>query len=247
MIPATTPERLREFGDVLVQKGCNGVLLSGGATTGGNVPLDKFFEAMGYLKNIGLQVIVHTGLIDEPTAYQLKKVGVDQVLIDVIGDMETIQNVYHLNKTPDDFEKSLRFMKNAGLNIAPHIVIGLNYGKISGEYNAIGMISKIEPDVIVLVVLSPIYDTPMHGTTLPSPEEIAKIAAITRIANPNTPLTLGCVRPTGEQKKATEKLMIRAGVNGITYPLDETMDYCEKLGLKIKFNETCCSLLNLEY
>jgi uncharacterized radical SAM superfamily protein len=245
MIPATTPEKLIELGDKLLQKGCTGVLLSGGATNAGDVPLEGFFDAMAHLKNLGLQVIVHTGLASEETVHELKRAGVDQVLIDVIGDQDTIKNVYHLNKTPEDFEKSLKFMKDAGLNIAPHIVIGLNYGKISGEYQAIKMISEINPDVIVLVVLSPLYETPMYGSTLPSPQEIAKIAAITRIANPTTPLTLGCVRPSGLPKLETEKLMIRAGVNNIAYAMDETIVFSESLGLKIEYNETCCSLLDL--
>jgi uncharacterized radical SAM superfamily protein len=245
MIPATTPEKLKELGDNLVQKGCTGVLLSGGATDSGNVPLDGFFDAMAYLKGKGLRVIVHTGLVTEDTATELKNAGVDQVLIDVIGDQDTISNVYHLNKTPNDFERSLKFMKEAGLNIAPHIVIGLNYGKIEGEYSAIEMISKIKPEVIVLVVLSPLYDTPMYGSDLPSAEEIARIAAITRIANPNTPITLGCVRPADSQKLETEKLMIRAGVNNIAYAMDETIEYGESLGLKIDFNDVCCSLLNI--
>jgi uncharacterized radical SAM superfamily protein len=245
MIPATTPQKLMELGDSLIQKDCTGVLLSGGATEAGDVPLAGYFDAMAYLKSKGLKVIVHTGLVREDTAFKLKEVDVDQVLIDVIGDQETIKNVYHLNKTPDDFEKSLGYMQKAGLHIAPHIVIGLNFGKISGEFNAIKMITKIKADVIVLVVLSPMYDTPMYGAALPSPEEIVRIAALTRIANPSTPLTLGCVRPGGIDKLKTEKMMVRAGVNGITYPMDETMDLIENLGLKMEFNQTCCSLLTI--
>jgi uncharacterized radical SAM superfamily protein len=245
MIPATTPERLKEVGDALMEKGCSGVLLSGGADESGSVPLADFFEVISYLKNKGLRVIVHTGLIKEETAVKLKEVAVDQVLIDIIGDQDTISNVYHLNKTPEDFKNSLRYMKNVGLNIAPHIVIGLNFGKVIGEYNAISMISEVEPDVIVIVILSPMHDTPMFGTTLPTPTEITRITAITRIMNPNTPLTLGCVRPAGVDKFETEKMVIQAGINGITYPMDETIEFCEGLGLKIEYRETCCSLLTI--
>jgi uncharacterized radical SAM superfamily protein len=245
MISAKTPEKLKELGESLIQKDCTGVLLSGGASVSGGVPFDGFFGAITYLKNIGLQVIVHTGLVNEKTANKLKEINVDQALIDIIGDDETIRNVYHLDKTTTDFEESLKLLKNAGLNIAPHIVIGLNFGKITGEYNAIRMISETEPDIIVLVILSPMYNTPMDGVTLPSPEEIARIAAITRITNPNIPITLGCVRPPGINKLETEKLLVRSGVNSITYAMDETIEYAESMGLKINYNESCCSLIYL--
>ncbi len=244
MISAKTPEKLKEIGETLMQKGCTGILLSGGATIAGEVPFEGFFEAISYLKSKGLQVIVHTGLVNEKIANKLKEVNVDQALIDIIGDNETIQNVYHLNKTPEDFKKSLLFLKNAGLNIAPHIVIGLNFGKITGEFNAIRMISEIGPDIIVLVILSPIYNTPMNGVPLPTPEEIARIAAITRIKNPNIPITLGCIRPAGINKFETEILMIMSGINSITYAMDETIEFAESMGLEINYNETCCSLLN---
>jgi uncharacterized radical SAM superfamily protein len=245
MISATNPDRLMELGDDLVKRDCDGVLLSGGAERSGGVQFSGFYNAIKYLKQKGLKVIVHTGLIDEETAVKLKESAVDQVLIDVIGDEDTINQVYHLDKSPEDFEKSLEYMKNTGLNIAPHIVIGLNYGKISGEYKAIEMISKVEPDVIVLVILSPMRQTPMFGVLLPSPEDIAKIAAVARIYNPNTPITLGCVRPSGSEKVRTERLLIRAGVNGITYPMDQTIEFSESLGLKSEFKQTCCSLLTI--
>ncbi|MEE9151123.1 MAG: radical SAM protein [Thermoplasmata archaeon] len=243
MIPAQNPEKLKELGDVLVEKGCEGVLISGGASINGMVPLDEYIDAIHHLKRKGLQVIVHTGLVNEVTAEKLKEAGADQVLIDIIGDEKTTREVYHLNKTPDDFQKSLKILKNAGLEIAPHIVIGLHFGEVVGEYNALRLISEVNPEVIVMVVLSPLYGTPMHGVKTPSPEEIARIAAIARIINPKTKITFGCARPSGPQKIDTEKLLIKAGVNSIAYPTDETIDYAHNLGLRTNFKEECCSLL----
>jgi uncharacterized radical SAM superfamily protein len=243
MVPAEDPEKLKALGDALLEKGCAGVLISGGASASGMVPLDGFFESIRYLKEKGLQVIVHTGLVDRETAIKLKKSKVDQVLLDIMGDAETIKRVYHMDKTPKDFEDSLKFLKEAELEIAPHIVIGINFGKIAGEYNALRMISEVDPDVIVLVALSPLYDTPMHGVEPPSSEDITKISAIARIVNPKTKLTFGCARPPGPDKIDLEKMLIRSGINSIAYPSDEAIDYAEGLGLKPQFKEECCSLL----
>jgi uncharacterized radical SAM superfamily protein len=242
MVPALTPEKLREVGDSLIEKDCQGVLISGGASSEGTVPLDKFMDSIAYLKERGLQVIVHTGLLNEKTAQNLKAAGVDQVLIDVMGDTETIKEVYHLDKTPADFEESLRIMKTAQLRMAPHIVIGLNHGKIRGEYNALRFISEVTPDVIVLVVLSPMHGTPMHGTATPAPEEVARIAAIARIVNENTPVSFGCARPSGSGRVDLERMLIRAGVNSIAYPSDEAVDYATDIGLRTIFVEKCCTL-----
>lgn len=243
MVPAEDPEKLKIVGDVLLEKGCTGVLISGGASASGMVPLEGFFDSILYLKEKGLQVIVHTGLVDKATAIKLKESKVDQVLLDVMGDEEAISNVYHMEKTPEDFEKSLKYIKEAGLEMAPHIVIGINFGKITGEYNALRMISEANPEVIVLVALSALYETPMYGIDPLSSEEILRISTITRIVNPTTKITFGCARPPGPDKINLEKMLIKSGINSIAYPSDEAIDYAESLGLSPEFKEECCSLL----
>ncbi len=243
MLPAKTPDEMVQLGRSLMGKGCQGVLISGGASADGSVPLDNYFAAISDLKDMGLEVIVHTGLVSEETVRELKAAQVDQVLIDVIGDTETIRDVYHLDKNPKHFEESLQNIKNAGLAMAPHIVIGLHFGRIVGEYNALRMISEAAPDVIVLVVLSPMHGTPMDDVTTPSAETVAQVAAIARIINPETHIAFGCARPGGKDKPALEKLLIDAGVNAMAYPTDGAMDYAESLGLKARFVERCCSLL----
>jgi uncharacterized radical SAM superfamily protein len=243
MVPAENPKKLKEVGDALLKKGCKGVLISGGASKNGMVPLDGFFDSIQYLKEKGLQVIVHTGLVDQNTARKLKEADVDQVLLDIMGDQETIKKVYHMDRSPEDFADSLRYLREADIEIAPHIVIGINFGRISGEYNALRMIAEVDPEVIVLVALSPMYETPMYGVVPPSSQDITRISSIARIVNPKTKLTFGCARPPGPDKIYLEKNLIRSGINSIAYPSDDAIDYAESLGLRPEFKEECCSLL----
>ncbi|TET30674.1 MAG: radical SAM protein [Candidatus Heimdallarchaeota archaeon] len=242
MIPAMNSEELIHLGDKLLLKGCKGVLISGGSNEKGSVPLLNHFEGIRYLKERGLKVIVHTGLVSVETAKMLKNAEVDQVLLDIIGSRETIRDVYHLDQEPEVFEKTLRILKDQGLSIAPHIVIGLHFGKILGEYEALRIISEIKPEVIVLVVLSPLEGTAMTNFETPAPEEIARICAIARIINKNTKITFGCAKPP-KIKGITEKLIIRAGVNTISFPMDETIDFAKSLSLEVVFKELCCSLI----
>ncbi len=242
MHPATTPAALRALADELVSKGCQGVLLSGGADAEGRVPLAGYFEAIAYLKERGLRVIVHSGLLDEATAHGLKAAGVDQVLLDVIGDEQTIRRVYHLDKTPRDYAAALALLKEVGLSIAPHIVVGLHFGQIRGELEALRQITAAEAEVIVLVVLNPLPRTPMQGFPPPPPEAVGKIVALARLLNPGTPLALGCARPAF-LKVAMERLAIAAGVNTLAYPSEEAIVHARSLGLAVEFAEMCCSLL----
>ncbi len=242
MYPAPSPSALCDLADTLVERGCQGVLISGGADADGRVPLAEYGEAMAALKARGLKVIVHSGLVDPDTAAMLKRAGVDQVLIDVIGDTDTIREVYHLHKSPADYARSLNDLKDAGLAVAPHVVIGLHYGEVRGELEALRLISAADVETIVLVVLTPLPGTPMCAYPPAPPDMVGKIAALARILNPETPLSLGCARPA-TRKFAMERLAIHAGVNAVAYPSQDCIEYAQLLGLTIEFSELCCSLL----
>lgn len=243
MIGAPTPIMMRRVIDNLLEKGCRGILISGGANSQGEVPLLPFIETMAYAKQMGLKVLVHSGLINMETAIGLKKAGVDQVLIDVIGDQDTISQVYHLNQQPEDYLQSMLFCRKAGLNIAPHVVIGLHYGQIRGEKRALEMIRQAEPETIVLVILTPACGTVMEVVQPPSIEDVSEIMASARVLNPATPITLGCARPPGQYKRQVEIKAVDCGVNGIAYPDEETIIYAQNKGLKVMFSEDCCSLI----
>lgn len=243
MHAATTGLGLRHLGDKLAARGCQGVLLSGGSDYQGQVPLRDHLDSIAYLKDLGLQVIVHTGLVDEATARDLKTTGVDQVLVDVIGDEETIRQVYHLDKKPQDYAATLVVLKEAGLVIAPHVVIGLHFGRIRGELAALDMITRADPEAIILVVLNPLPGTPMARLAAPSAETVGRLSAVARILNPRRKISLGCARPPGPAKAEMEHLAIAAGINTLAYPSESSLGYARSLSLDTIWTEKCCSLL----
>ena len=155
MIPAKDPETFFQVADRLRLNGAYGILVSGGADQNGEVPLKIFISAIRTIKEKDPQfkVIVHTGLIRREIAKELKEAGIDQILIDVIGDDETIREVYHLNKRVEDYEETLRMLKEVGHRLAPHIIIGHHFGEIRGEWRALEMVTRVGVDTIVLVIL----------------------------------------------------------------------------------------------
>jgi uncharacterized radical SAM superfamily protein len=245
MIPAEDPETFSQIADRLRLAGALGVLVSGGADQNGEVPLKKFIPSIKVLKEKDPQfkVIVHTGLIRREIAKELKEAGADQILIDVIGDDETIREVYHLNKRVQDYEETLWMLKEMGHRLAPHIIIGHHFGEIRGEWRALEMVTRVGVETIVLVVFKTLLPIGKNHFRVPLSEETSRISAIARILNPKIPIRMGCIRPAHPSKTEMEKGFIDSGANTIAYPLQGTIDYAKEIGLKTKFIEMCCSLI----
>jgi uncharacterized radical SAM superfamily protein len=245
MIPAEDPETFFQTANRLLLDGAHGILVSGGANQDGEVPLEEFIPSIREIKEKDpkFKVIVHTGLIRRETAKELKEAGVDQILIDVIGNDDTIREVYHLNKRVEDYEETLWMLKEVGHRLAPHIIIGHHFGEIRGEWRALEMVTRVGVETIVLVILKTLFPAGENHFKVPKPEETSRISAIARILNPDIPIRMGCIRPAHPSKAEMEKGFILSGANTIAYPLQGTIDYAKEIGLETKFIEMCCSLI----
>jgi uncharacterized radical SAM superfamily protein len=245
MIPAEDPETFLQVAERLRLDGSHGILLSGGADKQGEVPLSKFVPAIKVVKEKDPQfkIIAHSGLIRREIAEELKDAGVDQILLDIIGDDDTIREVYHLTKRVEDYEETLWMLKEMGHRLAPHIIIGHHFGEIRGEWRALEMVTRVGVETIVLVIFKTLLPVGENHFKIPKPEETSRISAIARILNPRIPIRMGCIRPAHPWKAEMEKGFIDSGVNTIAYPLQGTIDYAKEIGLKTKFIEMCCSLI----
>ncbi|MFW9954682.1 MAG: radical SAM protein, partial [Candidatus Thorarchaeota archaeon] len=153
---------------------------------------------------------------------------------------------YHLDSGPASMAKTLDLLRENGIPIAPHVLVGLDYGKLNGELEALDMIAQREPQAVVIIALSPQRGTPMHGLEPPSPEIIGRVITIARIGMESVPLLLGCARPIGTHKVLTDEYAVRSGVNGIAYISQRGVDLARTLGLRPVFRDVCCSLAPLE-
>jgi len=242
MYSATTPEKLFELCMQLKRQGALGCLVSGGCLPDGSVPLGKFIGVIEKIKReLGLTVIVHTGIINFNTAVGLRDAGVDAALIDVIGSDETIREIYKLNTSVEAYEDSLKALHETGIAFVPHVIVGLHYGKLRGELHALKMISKYAPSALVIIAFMPIRRTEMENVAPPKPIDITKVIAAARLMFPQTPLALGCMRPKGKHRIKTDILALRAGVNAIAFPTEEAVRFAEKLGYDVAFSSLCCS------
>ena len=247
MHPAPTPIQLWSLGLKLKGEGAKGVLVSGGCLPDGSVPLDEAAPVLGKFKReLGLTVFVHTGIINLETALALKDAGVDAALIDVLGSDETLQKIFNINATLGDYMDSLKALNEAKLNLVPHIIVGLNNGKLDGELHALEIIMQSNPSAIVIIAFMPIHGTEMAKSPSPEPLDIAKVIATARIMFPQTPLALGCMRPKGKIRTEIDLLALKAGVDAIAFPSQEAVQYAKTQGYTTTFSSHCCAQIYRE-
>jgi lipoyl synthase len=242
MIQVTEPNDLMQKALYLQKRGVHGILLSGGSDRQGRLPWAKYVDAIREITEAtGLYLSAHVGFPDLETCRQLKKSGLRQALLDVMGDEETATRVYHLNGL-QTVKDALESVSQSGLQLAPHIVAGLHYGRMKGEDHALRLLSRHNPAVLVVVVLTGLKGTPMAGMEPPSPLEVARLIARARLLMPRVPISLGCERPRNKQGTEHEKLALRAGITRMAVWSEEVLEEASRLGLRPRFQATCCSV-----
>jgi uncharacterized radical SAM superfamily protein len=248
MHAATSPEKFFELCQKLKGEGAKGCLVSGGCLPDGSVPLAGFLSTLGRVKReLGLTVFVHTGIIKPQTARALKDVAVDAALIDVIGSAQTVQRVYNLKVSVQDYADSLKALDEVKLNLVPHVIVGLNEGKLDGELKALEMIQQVHPSALVIIAFMPIPNTAMAKVPPPKPVDIAKVTAVARLMFPDTPLILGCMRPKGATRREIDVLALKAGADGIAFPSEEVIEYAKNKGYVTAFSSYCCAQMYLDF
>ena len=113
-------------------------------------------------------------------------------------------NISFFHTLNHDFDTTLERLTRHGLSIRPHIILGLHYGKFLGEYAALEMIKKYPVHALIVVILTPMQDTPMKDVDPPSTDEVEEFFQKARIAMPDSNILVGCARPGGEYKKIVD-------------------------------------------
>jgi hypothetical protein len=244
MQKADSSESLRKLAASLSKNGVYGLVLSGGTRLDGSVPVYEFAGALKKIKEeTGLVFNAHTGVLSEDQAKSFSSF-LDAALTDVVGDAETVKEVLGLDLGPEDYLRTLRLLRRFGVkNLSPHIIVGLNYGRIKGELAALEMLREFTPQNIVVVVLIPTKGTAMEGVSPPSVGDVSKIISIARLMYPSTNVSLSCVRPGGRYRLSLDAEAVKSGVNKIAVPSKAAYSAAEELGLEVEEikESRCCA------
>lgn len=244
MIPALTPEDLdRRVRDMIALRGLSGFLLSGGSDKRNEIRYERFFPVLERLKRDfpTLEIAVHSALIDRPRAKSMEAAGVDTVMMDVIGAQETIAQVYHLDRRVEDFEETLAALCETRMEVVPHVVIGLHFGRILGEARALDMVARHPVHSLVFVVIMPFYATPGTFET-PDTAEVGRLFLEGRARVPDRDVLLGCARPAGMHKRVTDAYAVMAGLDAVAYPAEGAVEVTRMIGRPFTQQMSCCSM-----
>jgi lipoyl synthase len=245
MIPATSPADLdRKVRDLALVKKLGGFLLSGGSNRRNEVRYERYYPVIERLKRDfpHLRIAAHTALIDHVRARRMESAGIDVAMMDVIGAEATIREVYHLDRPVADFEATLAALTDTSMEVVPHVVIGLHYGRLLGEDAALEIVARHEIDALVLVVVSPIYAAPERPFATVAVDDVARVFVSARRSIEHAPVQLGCVRPHGWHKLMTDAYAVMAGFDGIAYPADGIVTLARAIGRPIEQEHACCSI-----
>lgn len=212
-------------------------LISGGCDPAGRVPVTEHLERIRAIRH-GRRLNWHVGLIDEPNMQAIAPY-VDVISFDLVGDAETIREVYGLNKTPDDYAQTYVMLRRYA-RVVPHITVGLRGGALGHERPALDMLEKLGLDALVFIVLIPTPGTRYAAAKPPPVEQVALVLAEARQRFPTIPIHLGCMRPKGPYRRELDPLAVRAGVNVLVSPAATARETAQALGLRVIQTRECC-------
>lgn len=241
MVPATGPDELLSFARALAESGGSGLLLSGGSDPAGRVRLDRFVPAIREIKDsTPLKINAHVGLTPRGELEGLVASGVDTFSVDVYGDDETVHEVLGVRAGAQDYIGVVRDLIDLGAEVAPHICVGIRGGRTGHEHDAVRAVARLAPKTLVFISFIPTRGTAYESCPVPSGEDVVSVIRGARSALPGTRLLLGCMR--SKRDRSWEVDALRAGLDGMVLPSDETVRAASALGYAIRKKGTCCAL-----
>ncbi|MDY6905349.1 MAG: radical SAM protein [Thermodesulfobacteriota bacterium] len=242
-----TPEKLYETAKLASSNGARGILLSGGSYKDGTTMIKPEMDKIIYRikKEFNLYIGIHVGYISRQRVRELKDLGVDSLLVDIIGDQETLKRVYHIDRPLSVIDDVIRYTVEEEIDVIPHICIGLHYGEIKGEYSAIDMLAKYPLKYVTFIMLVPMPKTKMAGLSSPEIEEVVRVMTYGRVKLPKVVHSMGCMRPIGRYGEQMEELALSMGCNRIAnVSSDNIFSKCNELGIEYEIAEGCCMVGN---
>jgi len=230
MIPAPTPEKLYTvIKQLYLENRVNGVLISGGFTRNGYLPVENHLPVIKRIKNeINLTLSIHPGFINIELMNGLRESGVDIVDYEFILDDYILRELKNLDITSRQvIEHYEEILTHGPKHVVPHIPIGFTSDD-SWIYRSIDTLTSYNPEIVVFLI-SMDADASIRDRVV----KMFKYAR-TRL---NSEISLGCMRPFS-LKPVIDKILIEEElIDRIANPL---RIHVVKYGLETRY--TCCSI-----
>jgi len=228
MVQVRTPGDLQRFGTRFTG---HGLLISGGFDRAGRLRnLEAMLPVMQRLHR-RFFVAVHPGLVSETQARQLATCC--QCAFVDIPAPDAIRQVFGLAASLADFVAAMAALHDAGVSVAPHLTVGLAYGRVS-EYEALDALKGFPFEKLVVNVIVPTVGTPFARVSVERDEVLAFFRELARC---NRPFAVGCMRPRGMDID-----LVRLGVDELARLSPAGLRYAERKGIDLQRMPWCCGV-----
>lgn len=234
-----TPHHLKAFAKKFYKQGGRGILISGGFTREGKLPLTPFLQTIREIKKeYDFVISVHPGLVNKDDAENLRLAGVDIVDFDLTLSTYAIKRLKNLkDRDPTDFVSSLKYLYERGPPyIAPHILIGLPAVGAELTLEEIEFLKDFDPYVTVFLVFIPTEGTALSRAKTPNIYHVADILQKARHLLRGE-LGLGCMRPVSYKNSLDIIAIEKNLVERIAVPHLSTITKYE-----LRKYDACCSV-----
>ncbi len=225
------------------QMGKRHFLISGGMDKFGRIPVNGVIGVIESFKRAHPDVHYnfHTGLVDRVTAQRIAVIA-DSVSFDFVGSVETIREVYGLEKTPEDFLKSAQFLSELSQNFAIHVTIGLKRGVLSHEEQALELLQDLAFKKLIFIIFIPTLGTRYESANPPDFEDVKRVFDLARERFPHKHIALGCMQPKGSYRDQLQEIALSCGLNEIVNPTRKLKEFLRKRDIPYKERTGCCAM-----
>lgn len=216
------------------------LLISGGSTKEGRVPLLEHADFLRAMKKKGYRLNLHGGQVFDGRLPLFREVA-DVVSVDLVLDERTLAEVYGLVVRGEELLESLAHLM-AQVRVVPHVTLGLYGGRLRGEREALRALKALGAREVVFLILRPTRETPFADHSPPEEAEVEKIFREAREELPGATLSLGCMRPSGEYRERVDLLALKWGFQKVVMPSRALRRRAVEEGLEIIDTRECCAL-----
>jgi len=219
--------------------GYTSCLISGGCDPNGRVPIGASLFKLAEL-HCGRVFNWHVGLASEQEIEPVLPY-LDVVSFDVVGDSQTIKEVYGLDVTVADYRRTFAMLRRY-TRVVPHLTLGLYGGEWRSENRALEWLADVCPEALVLLVMIPTRGTRYANCTPPSVASVIAFIEQARKVLNTVPVYLGCMRPGGRYRRELDPLAVASGVSKIVNPTKAAVEKASQQGLSVVWESECCAI-----
>ncbi|MGM0608029.1 MAG: hypothetical protein ACQESP_06395 [Candidatus Muiribacteriota bacterium] len=214
------------------------VLISGGVNSEGEVPVLSNVSYLKELKKAGLKINLHTGVLKNKQYLKEINKYVDCISFDLILDKQTINEIYKGFYSRQDFLRSFDLIQKNSSKFVVHILSGIYYGRIKGEYEIIDFLCNQKVKEVVILVLKPQAATSFSNIAPPSIDDMKKF--IKYCTDKIPVVTIGCMRPGGKYRQKLDLVAFENNVRSFVMPHKVLQEYTKNNYYDIRNNYECC-------